>query len=225
MDQIQNSLQNQLRELSEVLDRERAAHRREHDMRLQLSRELDETKQELARQKKLKEMFINKGKETRDELERLKRASDPETISTMRLATEVHNNVKIKKKKVLQSEFEALVIRQEKLSDQLQAEQAENEALQQEVEQLKVSSENSLRYETQLKAERQKSHLLEKEIQRMSADLKAVKKMLAEKDSLVQKMVEEIQTLQRNKMCSHQSQQASTIQLPRAETSSSCQES
>ncbi|KAG8003182.1 hypothetical protein GBF38_007565 [Nibea albiflora] len=51
----------------------------------QLNQELEETKEQLKRQKSLKEMFINKEKETRRELERLKKYTDPETLSTAKI--------------------------------------------------------------------------------------------------------------------------------------------
>ncbi|KAG8005263.1 hypothetical protein GBF38_011243 [Nibea albiflora] len=69
----------------------------------QLNQELEETKEQLKRQKSLKEMFINKEKETRRELERLKKYTDPETLSTAKIANQVRDTTKRKKKKTLAS--------------------------------------------------------------------------------------------------------------------------
>ncbi|XP_035515107.1 cingulin-like [Morone saxatilis] len=205
-----STLEDKVQELNDLLGQQRVINFQDHSMRLQLSKELEETKGQLARQKTLKEMFINKGKETREELERLKRISDTQTMNTMRIATEVGNDIKKKQKKVLQKEFEELkvahIITKEKFSTELQVEKDQNKALQQELQQLKVSHQINLRYKTELKAEREKSadlqKNLEKEIQSQSESvlekLEVIKQLRAEKDALLRQMEEEIQTLKKN---------------------------
>ncbi len=102
-----------------------------------LSKELEETKAQWQRQKDLKEMFINREKETRRELERLQKYSDPETLSTARIATQVNNNIKRRKKRDLQTDYEELkvayIVHQKQLNNELQVEKERNIALQNEV--------------------------------------------------------------------------------------------
>ncbi|KAG8003176.1 hypothetical protein GBF38_007558 [Nibea albiflora] len=109
----------------------------------QLNQELEETKEQLKRQKSLKEMFINKEKETRRELERLKKYTDPETLSTAKIANQVRDTTKRKKKKLLQVDYEELqvahIINEEKFTSDLQAEKNNNKLLQQELERLRIS--------------------------------------------------------------------------------------
>ncbi|XP_042338544.1 spindle pole body component 110-like [Plectropomus leopardus] len=131
-------------------------------MRMQLTKELDDAKQQLAREKTLKEMYINKEKDTRKELERLKRVSEPETMTNMKIATLVRETLKTKKKKELLNEYEELrvnhIISQDKFSAELGVEKAKNEALLKELEQLKVQVEQiNLNCEAPLKDEKEAS--------------------------------------------------------------------
>eukprot|EP00064_Thunnus_orientalis_P018655 superscaffoldBa00004363_g18758 len=173
----------------------------EQTIRLRLRKQLEETKEQLAHQKYLKEMFIKKEKEARNELERLKRLSDKETIDAVRIAAEIGNNIKKKKKKVLQKEFEELkvahVTSREKFSAELRAEREKNKALQQELKQLKVLYQTSPKYETELKAEREKTDILQRDVQsqakRMLKDPELIKQPRAERDTWLGRMEEEIQ--------------------------------
>ncbi len=201
--------QDEVKELNDLLGKEHAKHFWEHSMRLQLSKELEKTKEQLARQRSLKEMFISKEKETRNELERLKTLSATETMEAMRIATEVGNNIKKKQKKVLQKHFEELkvahIISQKNFSFILQGEKDKNKALRQELEQLRVSCRINLRYKTELKAEREKSDNLQKQLEKdiqsqaekVSEKLEVIKVLRVEKDALLQQMEEEIQTLKK----------------------------
>ncbi|KAG8010867.1 Voltage-dependent N-type calcium channel subunit alpha-1B [Nibea albiflora] len=109
----------------------------------QLNQELEETKEQLKRQKSLKEMFINKEKETRRELERLKKYTDPETLSTAKIANQVRDTTKRKKKKLLQVDYEELqvahIVNEEKFNNELQAEKNNNKLLREELERLQIS--------------------------------------------------------------------------------------
>lgn len=75
-------------------------------------------------------------------------------------------------KKVLQKEFEELqvayIISEQRFSAELQAAADKNKALQQEVEQLRVPQQISLRYGNELKAERGESDSLERRLERNS---------------------------------------------------------
>ena len=204
------SLHDQVEQLTALLKHERTRNRWQYNARLELSKDLNETKQQLARQKSLKEMFIKRGKDTRNELERLKRLSDPETMDTMRIATEVRNTIKLKRKKVLQQAFEdlkvAYIISQEKFSAELQVEKTKNGALQQELEQLRASHQINPSFKTELKGEKEKGDIhqkhLEKEIhsqaENVSEYLEALKQQMVENDALVHQMEEEIQTLKKD---------------------------
>ncbi len=107
-----------------------------------LSKELEETKAELQRQKALKELFINKGKETKQELEILRKYSNQETLNAAKIATLVWDNIKRKKKRDLQNDFEelrvAFITNEGRYELDLQAERKKNMALQNEVEKLRV---------------------------------------------------------------------------------------
>ncbi|KAK5869361.1 hypothetical protein PBY51_024084 [Eleginops maclovinus] len=69
-------------------------------------RQLKEAKQQLAHQTNLKEGFITKEKKIRDKFESMKRTCDPESLKTFETATEVHNNIKRTTKNELHHEFE-----------------------------------------------------------------------------------------------------------------------
>lgn len=146
-----------VQELNDLLQQQRATSLREHNRSLRLSQELKETKEQLARQRRLKELFIKKEKERRNELERLKRLSDPRTLCHMRIATEIHENIKRRKKKELQRDLVELkaahLMSRAKFFMELQAERGKYLALQEEVEQLKVSYEFNMSREAELKAE------------------------------------------------------------------------
>ncbi|CAK6978084.1 cingulin-like [Scomber scombrus] len=143
----------------------------EQGMKAFLRKQLDETKEQLAYQKSLKRVFIKKEKEVRNELKRLKRHSDKETIDSVEIPTETEYNLRKKQKKALQKEFDELkvahVISQERFSAELQAEREKNIALQQEVTQLKVAYDTNVSYESDLKAEREMRHLLQRQFERV----------------------------------------------------------
>ncbi|XP_031161037.2 probable DNA double-strand break repair Rad50 ATPase isoform X1 [Sander lucioperca] len=180
---------------------------REHQMGLQLSKELEMTKQQLANEKALKEMFIYKVFEADNELDRLRKRlfNNRETTDDMEIATGVHNERK--QKKVIQKELgeltAAYTISQQKFSAELQVKKDQNKALQQELEQLKVSHQISRRYETELKADREENHSLQKQLEdeiqhkaeRMPEELEVIKQLRAEGSALFHRMEEEIQTL------------------------------
>lgn len=130
-----------------------------------LSRELVWTKQELARQKRLKKMFINREKETKRQLERLQKYSNPETLSTANIATQVQDTIKQKKKKFLQNDYEKLQVAyikaQEKFEMELQKEKQINAALQASCQEIKQ------RYETHILTIRQQVDHLQQELEKV----------------------------------------------------------
>ncbi|KAG7217102.1 hypothetical protein INR49_027643 [Caranx melampygus] len=116
----------------------------------QLSQELERTKQDLSWQKFLKKMFIKREKETRRKLERIQKYGDAETLSMAKTATQVQNNIKWKKKKLLQKDYEELnvayVKSHKKVTAELQKEKEKNADLQEKLEKLEAShQETSLR--------------------------------------------------------------------------------
>lgn len=204
-------LRQEVQKLKELLNNERANFIREQTWRSELCQELENTKQELTRQKKLKEMFINREKETRRDLQRLQKYSDPETLSTTKMATEVRNTIKRKKKKLLQVDYEELqvahLISQEKFPAQLQAEKEKNKALQEELEQLKTSfHEVTTRHQVDALTARQQIENLQRELEKevkahadgVSKELLLQRNMRADQGALQQKMAQEIRLLQQN---------------------------
>ncbi|KAK2844899.1 hypothetical protein Q5P01_011558 [Channa striata] len=193
----ENPLHKEVMRLSDQLKKER-------NWRIQLSQHLDETKQQLARQKSLKEMYINKEKELKSQLEMMEKYADAETLSTSKIAAQVRDNIKQKKKKVLQKDYEELkvayTVSQEKLTAELQKAQAFKE----ELDQLRASYEEvNLKYDTTvLTAKQQVDNIqqqLEKEIKchtdREANDHLLIQSLRAEMDGVYQKMAGEIEVL------------------------------
>ena len=119
--------------------------------REKLIQELEDTREQLKKQKTLKEMYINRGKETTRELERLRKYSDDATLSSAKIATQVRDNTRQKKKKDLHKDYEELkvahLINEEKYQADLQAEKDKNSLLQKELDQISISyNELKVRY-------------------------------------------------------------------------------
>lgn len=176
-----------------------------------LNKLLKETRAELARQKTLKEMYINRGKATKKEVERLHKYSNAETLSTAKIATQVRSTIKRKKKKLLQVDYEELqvahIISQDKSTTELQVEQQKNKVLQEELERIKLShQELSLKYQMDVLTVRQQADYLRRELDhqvkihtdKVLEDWSLIQKLKTEQDALRQKMAEEINFLQIN---------------------------
>ncbi|KAG8003141.1 Tudor domain-containing protein 5 [Nibea albiflora] len=184
----------------------------------QLNQELEETKAQLKRQKSLKEMFINKEKETRRELERLKKYTDPETLSTARLPTRGQADAlrsdlerEVEQKKLLQKKYEELQEAHEqsqgKFSAELGAEKKKNKMIQQEMDKLCIShSESTQKYETEVIAVKQQADTLQSELDNevkahavsVSEGFHKIQNLRAEQEALRQKMEEEMTVLKQN---------------------------
>ncbi|XP_036960491.1 paramyosin-like isoform X1 [Acanthopagrus latus] len=138
--------------------------------RERLIQELEETREQLKKQKTLKEMYINRGKETTRELERLRKYSDDATLSSTKIATQVRDNTRQKKKKDLHKDYEELkvahLINEEKYQADLQAEKDKNSLLQKELDQISISyNELKVRYETDVIEVRQQVETLKHKLQ------------------------------------------------------------
>ncbi|KAG7231325.1 hypothetical protein INR49_012165 [Caranx melampygus] len=125
---------------------------------------LETTKEELAKQKSLKKIFIKKDKETRRELERVQTYADPETLDTLKIANQVRDTNRHKKKKALHKDYEELqvahLISQEKFTVELQAEKDKNAALQKELDDLRASyKEVTLKCEAEVLSRQQVENL------------------------------------------------------------------
>ena len=111
--------------------------------RERLIQELEDTKEQLKKQKTLKEMYINRGKETNREVELLRQYSDDVTDSNVKIATQVRDNTRQKKKKDLHKDYEELkvahLINKEKHQADLQVEKDKNNRLQKRLDQISVS--------------------------------------------------------------------------------------
>ncbi|KAM4564196.1 uncharacterized protein V3H82_013219 [Fundulus diaphanus] len=194
-----NVSQGEIHRLGSLLEMERARWFEENQKVAALEKELEDAKLEVKRQKNLKEMYINKGKETKRELMRVQKFSDPETLSPAIIASKVHSDMKYKKKKLLQQDFEHLkvahVVNEELFAAKIQAEKEKNNALQQELDKVKLSYE-------QLRSEREADiaavTVYEDKIKQHQT---LIENLRAEKDDLFQTMSYEITVLQEKKRC------------------------
>ncbi|KAK5617828.1 hypothetical protein CRENBAI_026112 [Crenichthys baileyi] len=194
-------LQGEIQRLSALLEMERARWFEENQKVACLEAELEETKFQWRRQKHLKEMYINKGKETKRELERIEKFSDPATLNPAVIASKVHDNMKYKKKKLLQKDFVQLKVAhtldQEAFTSQIQAENEKNNALQEELDKLKTSYEElRSKCEADVAAGRQQAQMQKFCEERIGEDPQLLENLRVEKDDLYQKMSQEIAFLQ-----------------------------
>ncbi|GLD47607.1 synaptonemal complex protein 1-like protein [Lates japonicus] len=190
---MHNSLQRQIGHLRKQLSME-------YNWRVQVSQELEDTKQQLSNQKRLKELFINKEKEAKKELGRLQNYSDAETLNASNIASQVRSDIKRRKKRDLQQDYEELkvahIINEEKFNAELQAHKDKIKALQDELklyqekcntnlqteENNKVQDEPNLSLEklaAELKAEKENNEVLQNQLklsqEKLAAELKAEK--------------------------------------------------
>ncbi|XP_030292205.1 centrosomal protein of 112 kDa-like [Sparus aurata] len=161
--------------------------------RERLIQELEDTREQLKRQKTLKEMFINRGKETTRELEQLRKYSNDITLSNAKIAAQVKDETKRRKKKDILTDYEELKVayltNEDKYRADLQEEKDKNTLLQEELDQISVSyNEIRLRYEAdvievrqqvdtlqdkftaELHTEQQKNNLLQDKLDRISQE-------------------------------------------------------
>ncbi|KAK2912431.1 hypothetical protein Q8A73_006544 [Channa argus] len=184
---------------------------RERNWRIQLSRELEHTKEQLARQKNLKEMYINREKDLKRNLERMEKYVCLETISAAKIATQVLVNTKHRKKKLLQKDYEELQvahrISQEKFTAELESQRYENKALTEELVKIRDAyDELSVQHNTAVLSAKQQGDTLQKEFakerktftDRVANDAFLIQNMRAEMDMFLQKNAEEIRVLQLN---------------------------
>ncbi|KAJ4946793.1 hypothetical protein JOQ06_008839 [Pogonophryne albipinna] len=103
-------LSRELEETRRELAREKNLTKRFLNEEQETRRKLEEAKQKLARKAKWNELSITKEKDIQDEFESLKRTCDPESMNTFMIATEVQNNIKRTMKKELHHEFEQVKV-------------------------------------------------------------------------------------------------------------------
>ncbi|KAK1890925.1 Cilia- and flagella-associated protein 157 [Dissostichus eleginoides] len=103
-------LSRELEEIRRELAREKNLTKRFLNEEQETRRKLEEAKEKLARKVKWNELSITKEKDMQDEFESLKRTCDPESMNTFEIATEVRNNIKRTMKKELHHEFEQLKV-------------------------------------------------------------------------------------------------------------------
>ncbi|XP_038126125.1 myosin-1B-like [Cyprinodon tularosa] len=192
-------LHGEIQRLNHLLEMEKGRWFEENQKVVELEGQLEETKLEVKRQKNLKEMFINKGKETKKELERLQKVSDPEILNSAAIAEIVHNDMKYKKKKMLQKDFDELkvahILVQQSLTSQIQAEKDKNIALQEELYKLKTSYQELPSKSKDAAAEMQHVGIQTEDEQRTSENEQLLENFIAEKEDLFQKMSQEIASL------------------------------
>ncbi|XP_036001111.1 inner centromere protein-like isoform X5 [Fundulus heteroclitus] len=194
-------LHGEIQRLHSLLDVARDRWSAENQKVACLEAELEETKLQLQKQKRLKEMHINMGKETKRELMRVEKFRDSATLDPAAISSIVYDDMKYKQKKLLQNDFvelkTAYIRDQEAFKAQIQAEKEKSNALQEELGEIKTSYEE-LRSKCEAGVavvEQQDQQLLEK--------------LRAEKDGLYRKMSLEIERLQeREKQTQSQLDQA-----------------
>ncbi|PWA19827.1 hypothetical protein CCH79_00015889 [Gambusia affinis] len=130
-------LQRELQRLSSLLEIQTARWFEENQKVAYVQRELDNTKAELQRQIRLKEM--------KRKLPTAEGFSSSESLGPADIASQVHSNIKHKQKMLLQQEFEQLKAAhsasKEVFVSQIRAEKAKNEALQQELNEVNEKTE------------------------------------------------------------------------------------
>lgn len=183
-------LHREIQRLHWILQMERSQ-RFEDNRRLALLKaELEETNIQLRKQTALKNMFIDKGKETQRELERIEKFSDPAVLDAAALAAQVHVQVKHKKKKVLQKDFEELkvahLLSHEALTSQIQAEKDKSKVLQEKLDQVQASYQELC----------SKHEPDEAEMQTLCEEQHLLEDLRPENDKMFQKVSEEIAFLQ-----------------------------
>ncbi|XP_074532056.1 uncharacterized protein LOC141795165 [Halichoeres trimaculatus] len=204
-------LRREVRDLTEMLELERSRRCLVENQKLQLSQELEQTKENLARQKALKEMFINRGKETKRELETLQKYSSQETLSRHRIALKVRDTTRQKKKKHLHADYEELqvahLVNTEKFDTELKEASNKISALQEELQRVTASNQElNIRYDTDIRSAKLQVENLQQELQQQSQaqadratkDQQVILALRTEQDLLRQKMSEEVAALQQN---------------------------
>ncbi|XP_038148056.1 coiled-coil domain-containing protein 18-like [Cyprinodon tularosa] len=194
--QPDNPVQDEIKRLNSLLEMEKSKWLEENQKVSTLEEELEKAKSELKRQKNLKEMFINKGKETKRELMRIQKFTDPETLSPATIASKVNNDMKYKKKKMLQVDFEHLkvahIVQEEAFISQIQTEKEKNAALQQELEKINNSYEElRSKEETENAGANQQVNLQIRYEDKMKQDQKIIESLRAE-NAVLQTQMEQM---------------------------------
>ena len=125
-----------------------------------LIQELEDTKEQLKKQKTLKEMYINRGKETTRELERLRKYSDDVYPYTNLILS-------------IRYETDVTEVRQqvETLQHEPQKEAQQRKLLQQQPKELKMAQTSSQdKFTAELQVEQQKNKLLQDKLDRISEE-------------------------------------------------------
>lgn len=182
----------EIEQLNAVLRDERARWFQQNHKSGHLWQELAETKAELENQKSLKELFIRKEKAARDELERIQKLSDPDTLSSDKIAAPVQTTFKHKKQQVLQENYEELkvahVLIQEKVSFELQLEKQRTQELLNELNQARHLNERLKALMVQETVEHQRR--FEEERTQLAQEIQALRRDAQEKEL---KAMEELQ--------------------------------
>ncbi|KAF0038436.1 hypothetical protein F2P81_008920 [Scophthalmus maximus] len=171
----------EVRALNAIWAMGRENYYREYDGRIHPNQELEETKHQLADQKQLQEMFINRGEETKKELEMLQKYSTADTLSASRIATLVSNKIHQHEMQEEERSYEelqvALTTSQEKSNTELQEERNTSKVLQEELDKLRASyldlsqcyAASQRKLTTELQEENDKNKVLHDELEKLRA--------------------------------------------------------
>ncbi|KAK2817243.1 hypothetical protein Q5P01_025434 [Channa striata] len=195
-----NPLHEEIVKLNDLLNRER-------HWRIQLFQELEHTKEHMAHQKNLTEVYINREKELKRHLERLEKTMGAESLCTSKTALDDSKN----RKKNLQKDYEELQvahrISQQKFTAELQLQKDINKALTKEVDKLRAAHEEvSVQYNAAVLSAKQQADTLREQfateiktfIHRVAEDNVLIQSLGAEINTLHQKIVDDIKVLQQN---------------------------
>lgn len=141
----------------------------------QLHEELEQMAVQWKRQKDLKEMFIKREKEAKRELARLVKYTDPWVLSNARIAHMISNEIRRKKKKDLQNDFEelktAFIVNNNKHQAELESLRQANKSLKEELQGTRDSCLWSLSSEqliAKLEKERDRNKHLYAELEKLA---------------------------------------------------------
>ncbi|XP_016534010.1 spindle assembly checkpoint component MAD1-like [Poecilia formosa] len=185
--------QRELQRLGSLLEMERSRWFEENQKVAYVQRELDNTRAELKRQERLKEM--TRQQPTAEEV------SNSESLSRAAITSQVQNGIKQKQKMQLQQDFEQLKVAHIASKEAIRAEKEKSDALQQQLDQMKSRYE-----ELQSKCEAAFEGNLQVDMQlfyeeRIRHEQHISENLRAEKDELHEKLSKEIACLQETERC------------------------
>ncbi|XP_054882453.1 centriolin-like [Poeciliopsis prolifica] len=187
----------ELQRLGSLLEMERAKWFQENQKVLILEKELKDTKAELEKQRNLKKVFINRGKEMKRTLLAVEKFADSEALDPVAIASTLHNEVRHKRKRLLQEDLEQLkvscIVNEEAFTSEIKAEKERGDALHKELEEMKTRYEElKSKYEADDREEKLQVESKMFYEEKLEQNEKRFEKLRAEKEDLQRQMSQEI---------------------------------